>query len=284
MTREAQNYHENAVSLYYDDACKLHSFNHIENIDADFDDHPEKPDRIGQVFEYLIELSDLKDVKVIKNQGYCASREEQLICHTEAYLENLENFKFFTDDRLNEISGNGRSQTDAYDSIYGSRYAPISASIGLGTCIQCAVDLTSSEQQKSSFCLTRPPGHHAYASKPSGFCFLNNAAITAKYLLKNKLASKVAIVDWDVHHGNGTQDLTYSDEDILFVSLHRGEEGTFYPSGDAGSYKNIGNGYNINIPFSNLKSKFPHLPRQKQGDAEYLFSKCDMFRRIRTQY
>ena len=56
MTREAQNYHENAVSLYYDDACKLHSFNHIENIDADFDDHPEKPDRVGQVFEYSFYL------------------------------------------------------------------------------------------------------------------------------------------------------------------------------------------------------------------------------------
>lgn len=81
----------------------------------------------------------------------------------------------------------------------------------------------------AAFANIRPPGHHADYNSTGGFCFINNVAVAAAYARQHLGARKVMIFDWDVHHGNGTQDIFESDPDIMFMSLHRFDSGHFYP-------------------------------------------------------
>ena len=122
----------------------------------------------------------------------------------------------------------------------GSREATFDAA---GSIIS-AIDGVQNKEFKNAFCNIRPPGHHCNQNKAAGFCILNNIAIGAKYLLNKYKYKKIAIVDFDVHHGNGTQDIFYNDENILFNSTH---QYPFYPG--TGSEKEKGKFNNIcNIP------------------------------------
>lgn len=97
------------------------------------------------------------------------------------------------------------------------------------------------EKWENGFAVIRPPGHHSGAKNTiNGFCIYNNVAIGANYILQKWKKNKVAIIDWDIHHGDGTQHIMQQNEDVLFVSLHRYDRGTFYPAGDEGHYVNNG--------------------------------------------
>ncbi|RZC58499.1 hypothetical protein C5167_005802 [Papaver somniferum] len=118
----------------------------------------------------------------------------------------------------------------------------------------------------SAVAIVRPPGHHAEPNEAMGFCLFNNVAIAASYLLNERPElgiHKILIMDWDVHHGNGTQKMFYDDPRVLFFSVHRHENGCFYPSGGDGSYtmigEGLGSGYNINVPWEHARC----------GDADY---------------
>ena len=107
-----------------------------------------------------------------------------------------------------------------------------------------AIDGVQNKEFRNAFCSVRPPGHHCNQNKAAGFCILNNVAIGAKYLLNKYKYSKVAIIDFDVHHGNGTQDIFYENENVLFISTH---QYPYYPG--TGSEKEKGKFNNIfNIP------------------------------------
>ena len=107
-----------------------------------------------------------------------------------------------------------------------------------------AIDGVQNKEFKNAFCNIRPPGHHCNQKKAAGFCILNNIAIGAKYLLKKHKYKKVAIVDFDVHHGNGTQDIFYENKNVLFISTH---QYPYYPG--TGSEQEKGKFNNIlNIP------------------------------------
>ena len=107
-----------------------------------------------------------------------------------------------------------------------------------------AIDGVENNEFKNAFCSVRPPGHHCNQNKASGFCILNNIAIGAKYLIKKYKYKKIAIIDFDVHHGNGTQDIFYENENVLFISTH---QYPYYPG--TGSDKEKGKFNNIfNIP------------------------------------
>ena len=122
----------------------------------------------------------------------------------------------------------------------GSREATFDAAGSIIT----AIDGVQNKEFKNAFCNIRPPGHHSSQNKSAGFCILNNVGIGAKYLLKKYKYKKIAIVDFDVHHGNGTQDIFYNNQNVLFISTH---QYPFYPG--TGSEKEKGKFNNIcNIP------------------------------------
>ena len=112
-----------------------------------------------------------------------------------------------------------------------------------------------------AFAVVRPPGHHADCGRATGFCFFNNAAVAARVALERGAARRVLILDWDVHHGNGVQDILYEDPRVLYVSLHRYGDG-FYPGTGAATEigAGAGMGFNVNIPWE----------EKGLGDADYL--------------
>ncbi|EFP07291.1 hypothetical protein CRE_13458 [Caenorhabditis remanei] len=117
--------------------------------------------------------------------------------------------------------------------------------------------------QRNALVIVRPPGHHASASKSSGFCIFNNVAVAAKYAQRRYKAKRILILDWDVHHGNGTQEIFYEDANVMYMSIHRHDKGNFYPVGEPKDYFDVGEGagegMSVNVPFSGAQ----------MGDIEY---------------
>lgn len=174
---------------------------------------------------------------------YPAERQQLLWLHTEEYLEELE-----------AISKRGGGSLDADTVANWATWG--AATVAAGSCIAAVQDMLEGGVD-NALCLVRPPGHHAQADRGAGFCFLNSAALAAEFAVRHD-PERVAIVDFDVHHGNGTQDLFYHRGDVLYASIHQWElfpgTGTIDEVGvDAGM------GNNINIP----------LPRNAQ-DQHYL--------------
>nr|XP_033786835.1 histone deacetylase 4-like [Geotrypetes seraphini] len=134
--------------------------------------------------------------------------------------------------------------------------------------VGCVIELASkvaSGELKNGFAVVRPPGHHAEESTAMGFCFFNSVAITAKYLRDKLNIGKILIVDLDVHHGNGTQQAFYADPSILYISLHRYDEGNFFPGSGAPDEvgSGLGEGFNVNIAWTGGLNP-------PMGNAEYL--------------
>jgi acetoin utilization deacetylase AcuC-like enzyme len=159
--------------------------------------HPENPTRVRVAYEFLknkvhrfYEFTEAKSCSI----------EDLLLVHSKEHIDNIKNGNFFDYD------------TPALPNIFN--YAKLSA----GAAIQAAEFVINGE---NAFSLMRPPGHHATKDKAMGFCYLNNIAIAVAKLLKEGKASKVAILDIDVHHGNGTQEIFLGKDYILYISLHQ---------------------------------------------------------------
>ncbi len=145
------------------------------------------------------------------------------------------------------------------------------AQLAAGGCFQL-VDKIMSQELSQGFALIRPPGHHAEMGRGMGFCILNNVALAARYLMKNYGLNRIMIIDFDVHHGNGTQDVFYEDNEVLFLSIH--QKGIFPFSGDPHEIgKGKGEGYSVNIP---VFSQF--------GDTEYTFLLGRLLQSLVEQY
>ncbi|KAM4626537.1 histone deacetylase 4 [Discoglossus pictus] len=150
------------------------------------------------------------------------------------------------------------------DTIWNEVHSSAAARLAVG----CVVELSSkvvSGELKNGFAVVRPPGHHAEESTPMGFCYFNSVAIAAKVLQQRLNVGKTMIVDWDVHHGNGTQQAFYSDPNVLYLSLHRYDDGNFFPGSGAPDEVGTGAGlgFNVNIAFTGGLEP-------PMGDAEYL--------------
>lgn len=120
------------------------------------------------------------------------------------------------------------------------------------------------EGSRSGVCIVRPPGHHAESDLPHGFCIFNNVAIAAQYAISSHDLKRILIVDWDVHHGNGTQHIFENNPRVLYVSLHRYDNGMFFPRSEDANYTVVGSGagegFNVNIPWN----------KKGMGDMEYM--------------
>jgi acetoin utilization deacetylase AcuC-like enzyme len=164
--------------------------------------HPERPERFDAVMEVLpLERMLLLDPR-------SATEEELLLCHTPTYLRTA---------RHDIEAGYGQLSTGDTQIDRRSWKVAVRAVGG----VLNAVDAVMAGHTRNAFCVVRPPGHHANAGRGMGFCILNNVALAARYAQRHHGIERALIVDWDVHHGNGTQDIFYSDPSVFFFSTHQ---------------------------------------------------------------
>ena len=190
--------------------------------------HPEKPDRVTAVIKNL-----KKNKNLIWDKSKKFDKSLLGLTHSSQYVADVK--KSFPKQGLNFLDG---------DTIIspGSKKATEDA---VGSII-CAIDGIENKKFDNAFCAVRPPGHHAEKDKAMGFCIYNNVAVGAKYLINNYNYSKIAIIDFDVHHGNGTQDIFYENEKVLYISTH---QYPYYPGTGAESEKGkFNNVFNIPLP------------------------------------
>lgn len=156
---------------------------------------------------------------------------------------------------------------ESTSSLYVNEHSAYAARLSCGGAIDLC-DAVASGRIQNGFAIVRPPGHHAEPHKSMGFCLFNNVAVATRHVMRqHDHINKVLILDWDVHHGNGTQKAFENDADVLYVSLHRyDEDGSFYPGSTYGNYTSVGTGQgegkSVNVPW----------PTQGMGDADYLYA------------
>jgi acetoin utilization deacetylase AcuC-like enzyme len=190
--------------------------------------HPERADRVTVVINHLKKLKS-------KNLVWKKPTEFDLkylqLAHDKDYLNNVKDS--FPTQGLNFLDG---------DTILspGSKEATSDA---VGSIIT-AIDGVMKKDFRNAFCAVRPPGHHAEKQKAMGFCVYNNVAVGAYYLIEKYNLSKIAILDFDVHHGNGTQNIFYNNEKVLYISSH---QYPYYPGSGAANEKGIKDNV-LNIP------------------------------------
>jgi acetoin utilization deacetylase AcuC-like enzyme len=189
--------------------------------------HPERPDRIRAVLQSLGEdaFADLK-----REDAPLGDTKLGLSCHPASLIAALEA----------AVPQMGETVIDADTIMSPGTWDAVRRA--LGAAIR-GVDAVMGGEAANTFCAVRPPGHHAERNKAMGFCFLNTVAIAARYAQEKHGLERVAIVDWDVHHGNGTQDIVWDDPSVLFASTH---EMPLYPGSGApnetGAHGNVVNG------------------------------------------
>ena len=192
------------------------------------DGHPEKIDRVTVVID---NFKKLDNKKLIWKKPNKFENSFLIKTHTSNYIDQVN--KSFPKKGYNFLDGDtivSPGSKDASKDAVGS--------------IITAIDGVQNKEFKNAFCAVRPPGHHAEKEKAMGFCIYNNVAVGANYLIEKYKYNKIAIIDFDVHHGNGTQDIFYDNEKVLFISTH---QYPYYPG--SGSEKEKGDFNNVlNIP------------------------------------
>jgi acetoin utilization deacetylase AcuC-like enzyme len=204
--------------------------------------HPEHVGRLRAIMRALQEHPELL-TSLEHIEARHASEEELALMHTRPYIEQV---------RQLARKGGGRLDPDtvASDGSWDAARAAAGALLD-------GVDFVMREQARLAFCAVRPPGHHALADRAMGFCLFGNVAIAARYAQRHHQLPRVLIVDWDVHHGNGTQALVEDDRDIHFVSMH---QWPWYPGTGAADDRGP-HGTVWNVPMA------ANLPAQRYVDA-----------------
>jgi acetoin utilization deacetylase AcuC-like enzyme len=203
---------------------------HRSSLAHDTGSHPERADRIVAIERELDRRGWLGFERVPSPE---AERAQLTAVHAPAYVDAIEQFA---------RRGGGHLDADTLMSA-GSFEAAVH---GAGGAI-ALVDLLLDGAVPIGFSVHRPPGHHALSSRAMGFCLFNNIAVAARHAIDSRGLERVLIFDWDVHHGNGTNDIFHASEEVLFVSIHQSPlyPGTG-PAGDVGSA--AGEGYTVNLP------------------------------------
>ncbi len=209
--------------------------------------HVESPQRIHAIYTMLEKEVSFPYTEI---EPRLAEEEEIEMVHSPSYIRSIK-----------ETSGKERVYLDPDTSTSARSYQV--ALLAVGGLLKAA-DLVIDGKIKNGFALIRPPGHHAEASRAMGFCLFNNVAVAAEYLIKKHGLNRILIVDWDLHHGNGTQHSFYGRQDVLYFSTH---QFPYYPG--TGNWdetgRGEGEGFTVNVPLTGGKT-----------DEDYLF----IFRKI----
>jgi len=203
--------------------------------------HPERPERA----KVMMDMADTLDRSITHLQAPReAERDEIALCHEQSYIDTIERTANFEHCDLDP---------DTHTCAESFKTAVLAAGGAL-----TAVEAVADGAAANAFSIVRPPGHHALPERAMGFCFFNNVAIAAAYLVKKRGLKRVMVIDWDLHHGNGTQEIFYDSPEVLYVSTH---QYPFYPGTGAINEMGTGRGegYTVNVP---LPAGF--------GDAEFM--------------
>nr|XP_033773775.1 histone deacetylase 5 isoform X6 [Geotrypetes seraphini] len=235
--------------------------------------HPEHSGRIQSIWSRLQETGLLSKCERIR--GRKATLDEIQTVHSEHHTllygtsplnrQKLDSKKLLgpMTQKMYAVLPCGGIGVDS-DTVWNDLHSSSAVRMAVGCLVELAFKVASGEL-KNGFAVIRPPGHHAEESSAMGFCFFNSIAIAAKLLQQKLNVGKILIVDWDIHHGNGTQQAFYSDSSVLYISLHRYDNGNFFPGSGAPEEvgAGMGVGYNVNIAWTGGVD--PPI-----GDVEYL--------------
>ncbi|MDR3713756.1 MAG: histone deacetylase [Puia sp.] len=199
-----------------------------------------------------------------------APEEAILLAHSKSHLESLKSIPY--DSASHALLPEGVNTSRFFYGTYENLHTYTAAVVSAG-CVTSAVDsmFAAGSEMVSAFCVNRPPGHHAGRDSVAGYCFLNNVAVGVRYAQKKYGLGKVAIIDWDAHHGNETQDIFNEDGTVLYVTMQRYEDGNFYP--DSGGFEEVGKGRGeglmVNIPW-NTEAHYKKLAQI--SDPDYMLT------------
>ncbi|XP_043716408.1 histone deacetylase 15 isoform X2 [Telopea speciosissima] len=241
VTRKSDR--DNCTVIGFDERMLLHS-----EVEMKSHPHPERPDRLRAIAASLASAGIFPG-RCISIPAREISREELQPVHSLEHIEAV------------DLTSRMLSSYFTPDT-YANEHSASAARLAAGLCADIASTIMTGNA-KNGFALVRPPGHHAGVRQAMGFCLHNNAAVAA-LAAQSSGAKKVLIVDWDVHHGNGTQEIFEANKSVLYISLHRHEGGRFYPGTGAADEVGIMDaaGYSVNIPWK----------CGGVGDNDYLFA------------
>ncbi|XP_068777293.1 histone deacetylase 7 isoform X12 [Struthio camelus] len=256
------------TGLVYDSVMLKHQCSCGDN-----SNHPEHAGRIQSIWSRLQERGLRSQCECLR--GRKATLEELQCVHTERHVFlygtnplnrlKLDNGKLagILSQRMFVMLPCGGVGVDS-DTIWNELHSSNAARWAAGSVTELAFKVATREL-KNGFAVVRPPGHHADPSTAMGFCFFNSVAIAARQLQQKGKLGKILIVDWDVHHGNGTQQIFYRDPDVLYISLHRHDDGNFFPGSGAADEvgAGAGEGFNVNVAWTGGLDP-------PMGDPEYL--------------
>ena len=210
--------------------------------------HPERKERLESILD---SIQRIDDISIDLKEAPKAQNKDINLVHPQSYLEEI--FEMIPSQGLLGVEKEPYADTllcpDSKEAILRACGSGISASKDL-------MDGSS----KRVFCAVRPPGHHAETSRVNGFCFLNNAAVAARYLQSNYDIKKIAIIDFDVHHGNGTQEIFYNDNSVLYGSIH---QHPLFPGTGLESEIGAGNIFNAPIEAGTSSEEFLKVFNEK---------------------
>jgi acetoin utilization deacetylase AcuC-like enzyme len=210
--------------------------------------HPERKERLESILD---SIQRIDDISIDLKEAPKAQNKDINLVHPQSYLEEI--FEMIPSQGLVGVEKEPYADTllcpDSKEAILRACGSGISASKDL-----------MNGSSKRVFCAVRPPGHHAETSRVNGFCFLNNAAVAARYLQSNYDIKKIAIIDFDVHHGNGTQEIFYNDNSVLYGSIH---QHPLFPGTGLESETGAGNIFNAPIEAGTSSEEFLRVFNEK---------------------
>ena len=210
--------------------------------------HPERKERLESILD---SIQKIDDISIDLKEAPKAQNKDINLVHPQSYLEEI--FEMIPSQGLVGVEKEPYADTllcpDSKEAILRACGSGISASKDL-----------MNGSSKRVFCAVRPPGHHAETSRVNGFCFLNNAAVAARYLQSNYDIKKIAIIDFDVHHGNGTQEIFYNDNSVLYGSIH---QHPLFPGTGLESEIGAGNIFNAPIEAGTSSEEFLRVFNEK---------------------
>ncbi len=214
----------------------------LEHITSE--NHPERAERVKVAYAILEELGWLTREGLVQLAPRAATIDELAAVHDHQYIQEVQEAAQLMTTKAQEGRKTAFFATDTYVSSHSYEAATRAAGAPL-----TALDALMAGKIKNAYCLVRPPGHHAEPDDAMGFCLFNNVAVAARYALDHHKLERVMIIDYDVHHGNGTQDMFYDDSRVLYFSIH---QAPLYPgtgaSDELGEGEAVGTTINVPLP------------------------------------